>query len=365
MPPSARPTTPIRRISRGSLSALSHSRGPEGGEEDNHHLSVDHSNHASSSTLSAPTSLSFLDESIGYLSDETSTLLTNLKDLSEIHSALNTFNEGFSMYLYGLKVAAYCIEWQDSPQVESFSRYQQYKNNARGRRRKSSVGMGNRTSGIPVPIGSDMSNMRSSSPHVDATAATGAADQTYVTQDDEQSFLARPARGRGASTAVRGGRGRGGTTSTRGRAVSGTGTGTSANSAPALKSAMRKPSTTTGATSASKSTTTSPAAAKPKITLAQKKKREKYAGEVVETLPLEYRGTDPAARRVAESVVMALIAAGSKGAKMADIVKPPELAQVKVNKCLIALTNAKHVVKGSNNGIVYLLDPNRHPQLPP
>lgn len=117
MPPS-RPTTPIRRISRGSLSALlSQSRG----HDNSLSLSGGPSN-ASYPDHHEPSPLSFLDESVGYLSDETSTLLTNLNDLSEIHSALDTFNEGFGMFLYGLRVAAYCIEWEESPQVESFQR---------------------------------------------------------------------------------------------------------------------------------------------------------------------------------------------------------------------------------------------------
>lgn len=119
MPPS-RPTTPIRRISRGSLSALSHSRGAADGLASSSASAGGH--HSDNDANLLPTPLSFLDESVGYLSDETSTLLTNLSDLSEIHTALNTFNEGFSMFLYGLKVAAYCIEWEDSPQVESFQR---------------------------------------------------------------------------------------------------------------------------------------------------------------------------------------------------------------------------------------------------
>ena len=64
------------------------------------------------------------------------------------------------------------------------------------------------------------------------------------------------------------------------------------------------------------------------------------------------------------SVIMALIAAGPNGTRIADIVKAPELPQVKVNKCLIALTAAKQVTKQSNNGIVYALDTKKHPSLP-
>lgn len=115
MPPGSRPTTPIRRISRGSLSALSHSRGAGDDGDAAVHTAADDNNHN-------PTPLSFLDESVGYLSDETSILLNNLADLNEVHSALNTFNEGFAMFLYGLRVAAYCTEWEDSPQVEGFQR---------------------------------------------------------------------------------------------------------------------------------------------------------------------------------------------------------------------------------------------------
>lgn len=39
---------------------------------------------------------------------------------------------------------------------------------------------------------------------------------------------------------------------------------------------------------------------------------------------------------------------------VADIVKPPELTQAKVNKALIALVKAKHVTKTSNNVSLFL-----------
>lgn len=185
------------------------------------------------------------------------------------------------------------------------------------------------TSGIPV-LSSDH---RPTSPYYPAVAA----DQTYITQDEEPSFERRGPRAAPSQTAP--------STKSGGHVVG------KAPQSTVLKSAMRKPSASTAGTSTSKnpqSTTPAPVA-KPKITVAQKKKREKYAGEVVETLPLEYRGSDPTARKLAESVVMALISARDKGAKIGDIVNPPQLPQAKVNKCLIALTNAKHVIKGSNN----------------
>ncbi|KAI3482370.1 hypothetical protein L1887_54925 [Cichorium endivia] len=75
---------------------------------------------------------------------------------------------------------------------------------------------------------------------------------------------------------------------------------------------------------------------------------------------------------MAKHVCMALIAAGAKGLRIADIAKNPEMSQAKINKTLIALVAAKHVVKASNNvrfasaasGIVYSLDSSRHPTLP-
>lgn len=203
-----------------------------------------------------------------------------------------------------------------------------------------------RTSGIPRPSSRQGRTGAVNDAGYSVSAASHAADQTYVTVDDEASFekVHRP-----PPSAVR---------------------------KPPLKSAMKKPSTaaadTTKPTTTSQSgkpaqSVTKPSAAgvsKPKITLAQKKKREKYAEEVVELLPLEYRGADPAANRLAKGVVMALIASAPQGARIAEIVKPPDLPQAKVNKCLIALISAKQVVKTSNNGIVYSLDPARHSQLP-
>lgn len=137
---------------------------------------------------------------------------------------------------------------------------------------------------------------------------------------------------------------------------------------PGLKSALKKPATSVAKfkTATTTSTAAAPAAGGvKKITLAQKKKREKYAEEIIETLPLEYRGGDPTNRRLASAVLMALIAAGSKGLRVADIAKAPELPQVKVNKCLIALMAAKQTIKQSaSGGTLYLLDPSKHDALP-
>lgn len=85
-----RPTTPLRRISRGSISALSQSRGS-----------------------GSATPLTFLEGAMADLADETSVLQSNLEQVETIHEALGTFNESFAMYLYGLKMNAFCVEWPE------------------------------------------------------------------------------------------------------------------------------------------------------------------------------------------------------------------------------------------------------------
>ena len=105
------------------------------------------------------------------------------------------------------------------------------------------------------------------------------------------------------------------------------------------------------------------------------------------SLPLDPRECEVSAKPKEEitqltSVMFAMFAA-------AELVKPPDMTQTKVNKTLIALVAAKHVTKASNNvsflplpiatlytdaalttlaffrgqGVVYTLDPNRHSSL--
>lgn len=47
------------------------------------------------------------------LSYETSTLHSNLECIEEIDQALLTFDESFSMFLYGLRMNAFCVEWPE------------------------------------------------------------------------------------------------------------------------------------------------------------------------------------------------------------------------------------------------------------
>ncbi|PWN53490.1 hypothetical protein IE53DRAFT_384014 [Violaceomyces palustris] len=334
-----RPTTPLRRVSRGSLSALSHSRG------------------AGSSTH-----LSFLEGAMGDLADETSVLQSNLEQLDSIHGALATFNESFAMYLYGLKMNAFCVEWPEAPAEENFERARErsaQQAEIQARHQQLYLGYGGGVGGsigdetMLYPVGGSNENVAArllgggggGGGQQGSSNSFNPADQTYVTLDEDQSALMdqRIPAPNASALPSKGG---------------------------VLKPALKKPSGGGGAPSSSSTSSRNPAATSgpPKggarITLAQKKKREAYAATVIDTLPLEYRGNDPKARQLAQGVIMALIASGRKGARINEIVKPPDMTQAKVNKTLIALVAAKQVIKVSNNGIVYQLDPSRHPDLP-
>ncbi|SNX84691.1 uncharacterized protein MEPE_03400 [Melanopsichium pennsylvanicum] len=327
-PPTApTPITPLRRISRGSLNALSHS--------------------ASKQLSAGATPLSFLQGAIIDLAEEVGVLEINLESVEAVHKSLYSFNENFAMYIYGLKMNAYCVEWPEAPLYDNFERAE--------KRIAQQAQQYAAQHNLDLAIGSQphqpQQQQQQQQQQQEYSNNVALGDQTYVTTDDESIYRSTDVPVVAAASVG----------------------GASAKSA--LKSALKKPSNAATATVAAtgavkkQAPTTAPAGAagiKPKMTLTQKKKREAYTDEIIETLPLEYRGggNDPKQNAIAKHVCMALIAAGGKGLRISDIVKSPEMTQAKINKTLIALVAAKHVVKTSSNGIVYSLDSNRHAVLP-
>ncbi|KAI0030847.1 hypothetical protein K488DRAFT_71873 [Vararia minispora EC-137] len=91
---------------------------------------------------------------------------------------------------------------------------------------------------------------------------------------------------------------------------------------------------------------------KPKMTAKEKKERSIAVDKTVMALPLEFRGNDPTLRRHVESVIEKLMDNVNKGLKILEFVKPPDLNQARVNKCLIALVNRKIVRKDNSTGVV-------------
>ncbi|PWN44696.1 hypothetical protein IE81DRAFT_336552 [Ceraceosorus guamensis] len=295
----ARPTTPLRRVSRGSISASASLRRSQGPGADD-------------------TPLAFLDSAMSDLADETAVLQSNLEAVSGIHEALRTFDENFAMFLYGLKMNAFCVEWPEAPAEENFERAGE-----RGHRlqeqqlARAQISSGDYSSG----------DVRGRASGGGGASGFNAGDQTYMTTDENDSF--GPPTPKAAPAAQR---------------------------AATLKPALKKTVPANGAAAGK-------TGAKAKITPALRKKRESIAATIIETLPLEYRGADPKPRALAENVILALMAAGPKGARINEIATT-DMPSARVNKTLIALIAAKHVVKSSNNGVVYHLDPARHPDLP-
>jgi DASH complex subunit DAM1 len=85
------PTTPLRRVSRGSFSK---DRQPND-----------------------PFPLDSLEPAFAELSDAMTDLNANFEQLQDMHSSLARFSESFASFLYGLNMNAFCNEF---PQVASF-----------------------------------------------------------------------------------------------------------------------------------------------------------------------------------------------------------------------------------------------------
>lgn len=91
MPGPAPHRTPLRRVSQGSLFALSRSGAhPE-----------------------APHGLGFLEPALAELADETEILRANIDGLRTLSASLDTFNEAFASWLYVMNMNALTVEWPE------------------------------------------------------------------------------------------------------------------------------------------------------------------------------------------------------------------------------------------------------------
>ncbi|KAH7909610.1 hypothetical protein BJ138DRAFT_1180910 [Hygrophoropsis aurantiaca] len=90
--------TPLRRISQGSLFALSRS----GANSD------------------APHGLGFLEPVMSELLDETEALQANVEGLKNLSDSLRTFNESFASWLYVMDMNALTTDWPQAPTHASF-----------------------------------------------------------------------------------------------------------------------------------------------------------------------------------------------------------------------------------------------------
>ncbi|KAJ7935451.1 hypothetical protein B0H13DRAFT_2226901 [Mycena leptocephala] len=91
------PRTPLRRVSQGSLFAVSTS------DPDAQFSGVD-----------------FLDAAISEFADETETLQANVESMKNLSESLATFNESFASWLYVMNMNALTTDWPQAPTDASF-----------------------------------------------------------------------------------------------------------------------------------------------------------------------------------------------------------------------------------------------------
>ncbi|KLO19312.1 hypothetical protein SCHPADRAFT_865168 [Schizopora paradoxa] len=98
MPPPQPPRTPLRRVSQGSLRAISRS----------------------GTFPDAPHGLGFLEPAMAELADEAEGLQTSVAGLHSLSESLETFNESFASYLHVMEMNSLTTDWPQAPTDSSF-----------------------------------------------------------------------------------------------------------------------------------------------------------------------------------------------------------------------------------------------------
>lgn len=175
--------TPLRRISRGSLSALSASRS---------RLALD--------DYSQP-ALSHLAPVFAELSEAIEDLAVNFEGLDAINDGLDRFNEGFAGLLYGLRMNAYTSDILEAPTKRNFGHAEERA--ARHLQRKAE-----QEADAAARLAAEEDERTSNAPSSPSGSASGRGDETFDTQRGGPT--ARQRGGGGTGTARGRGRGRGG-----------------------------------------------------------------------------------------------------------------------------------------------------------
>jgi hypothetical protein len=113
--------TPLRRVSQGSLFALSRS----GAHPD------------------APHGLGFLEPALAELADEADALRANVDGLRALSASLDTFNEAFASWMYVMNMNALTVDWPEVREIGcNLLEIYQLCSHRRQRTRRSSFGSG-------------------------------------------------------------------------------------------------------------------------------------------------------------------------------------------------------------------------------
>ncbi|KAG1840465.1 DASH complex subunit Dam1-domain-containing protein [Suillus subalutaceus] len=242
--------TPLKRVSQGSLFALSRS----GNNPD------------------APHGLGFIEPVMAELVDEVEALQANVEGLRNLSNSLRTFNESFASWLYVMDMNALTVDWPQAPTDASF---RLAKRRAEENARLAEEAALKAASAVPPPPDSE-------------------ADKTTFSEHQEfETTYTTNATTRNTSTSI-------------------------------------AKSTSTGIPRKK---------AKPKLTAKEKKER---------SVSTDTWGL----RRNMESVIEFMMDSDGRGIKLIELIKPPDLNQARVNKCLIALVNRKIVQKENSTGTV-------------
>ncbi|KAF8652496.1 hypothetical protein AX16_004369 [Volvariella volvacea WC 439] len=264
MPPPA-PRTPLRRVSQGSLFALSRSN----------------------QDSDAPHGLGFLEPAMAELVEEVETLQTNVEAMKRLSESLATFNESFASWLYIMRMNSLTTDWPQAPIDESYELAKQ------------------RTADRKVLAEIEAMQEQLAKAAAAPPLPEVAEEKTMMT-DADTTFAAN----------------------------------TTITAASAAASSNNKP----GGQPKKKG--------KARMTAKEKKERSMELERIISCLPLEFRGSDPNLRRSMEAVIEGLMDAPDQTVKLYDLIKPPDLSQARVNKCLIALVNRKVVRKDNSTGTV-------------
>ncbi|BGP26073.1 DASH complex, subunit Dam1 [Rhodotorula toruloides] len=303
---SGRPTTPLRRISTTSLRALS--------------LSQSRSNNPSYTAQP----LSHLSAVFSELADAVSDLTANFEELESVQKRLDGVNESFAGWLLGLRANGYTVDFLEAPTKLNFDlaaeraalRYERDQAQAQLLHEQQQE-----------QLLAEQEHQRLHQADLDAG---GAGEQTFMTNDEDQSFVSHHP---GHAEGTRGGtRGRGSVNAKGGR---GGAAGARGGKAPAM-------------------------------TKKRKEEMAAFADPILPLLPIDVREKR---RNETERVLWILRERGQSGGSMQDLVAhlssggPSQaVPQVRINEVLLALVRAKVVIKGPVKGLTsYRLEPNKCP----
>ncbi|KAK3843652.1 MAG: hypothetical protein J3R72DRAFT_473906 [Linnemannia gamsii] len=292
---------------------------------DQHHHNSNNNNQQSQSALSPMQPISkVLEDPVERLCLAVDQLVEKMAVVADIHAGLANFNESFGSLLYGLKMTAANVEWTEAPTKRSFERQEQREAEAIILLQQQEELEKIRHQQI-MEKEREMERQRQEVERLEAERARAAMTSLHSSSSQNSggnsgSRLKRP--GTVTSAAV-------GTSRIPPRRVQGT----------------SRPTNQAGASRVG-------AGGVRKLTGKLVMKR------MAERLPLRYRD-EP--HRAPIEAIMRTLAENIEGQTLPDLVAVAGVARHRCNEYLGILIHAKEVIKTSQKGVVFSLNPDRYP----